>query len=110
MTLGASISATDSNGDACEIVPVVAIDATHFAFTCTVATIFDSVETVANSVGIANTTNRTVAMGERVVGEMSAYSDHVGNMGSWGVDSDGNPVSYWITSPTEYKVVTWELP
>ena len=26
------------------------------------------------------------------------------------VDADGNPVSYWITSATEYKVVTWELP
>ncbi|MEY4313137.1 MAG: hypothetical protein RLZZ319_646, partial [Actinomycetota bacterium] len=110
MTLGAIISATDSNGDDCEIAPVVALDATHFAFTCTVATIFDSVETVAESVGIANTSNHTVVMGERVVGEMSAYSDHVGNMGTWGVDADGNPVSYWITSATEYKVVTWELP
>jgi predicted outer membrane repeat protein len=109
-TIGGAIDATDSAGDPCNISPVTAISDTRFAYLCDASKVFDGELITAESVGIANVTNHTVVKGERVTNTMSAYSNHVQQVGSWGVDGSGNPVSYWITSANDYTVVTWHLP
>ncbi len=72
---------------------------------------FDNVTTFTRKTGVLNAAMTTIDWGESV--STDTYCDYLFNWlyrPMWGADGSGNVTSYWVTSPTEYQVVTWDLP
>lgn len=68
---------------------------------------FDGEDTLYFASSILDPDDGSVSLGEVVSNTSSAYFSAPSSPGT-GFDGDGNMVVYWITSATEYQVVTWD--
>jgi len=67
---------------------------------------FDGEDTRYFASSILDPDDGSVSLGEVVSNTSSAFFSTPSSPGT-GFDSEGNMVVYWITSATEYQVVTW---